>query len=310
LPAHLVARVLNDFNAGNLDAFLAAQTLGVGRSRLYQLRTDFLQDKTDFQAGVSGGNHRPPWPEPACQFLEEFLPLQQPPNYQLIADELLRLHGLKRARSSVEAYIKTHLPHLLPSRPKKPRTYRRFRRAHIGELWQHDSSIHQWWPAQSKQLLLLTVDDHSGLHVQGSFVEADTTWNHFLHFRNAFQRWGIPEIIYTDGLSLFGPSSTEDHLDPKSEFQRALRGLNVAHLVAPTPQAKEVRCHRTPSQPEILGRRTPPKRHLAPYSRGFLALIRCPVLFRQEFQFCTVADSQPNSTILDTGKTDSIVCRA
>jgi len=42
LPAHLVARVLHDFNAGILDAILAAQTLGVGRSRLYQLRTDFL----------------------------------------------------------------------------------------------------------------------------------------------------------------------------------------------------------------------------------------------------------------------------
>jgi hypothetical protein len=33
-------------------------------------------------------------------------------------------------------------------------------------------------------------------------------------------------------------SSSSDHSDPKSEFQRALRGLRVAHLVAPTPQAK------------------------------------------------------------------------
>jgi hypothetical protein len=29
-----------------------------------------------------------------------------------------------------------------------------------------------------------------------------------------------------------------DHADPRSEFQRALRSLHVAHLVAPTPQAK------------------------------------------------------------------------
>lgn len=238
MPIHLVSRVLEDFNAGDLDAFLAARTLGVSRSRLYQLRAAFLQDKPNFQPGTSGGNHREKWPSHARQFLEEFLPLQNPPNYQLVADELLRLHGLKRARSSVEAYVKTHFPHLLPSSPKKPGTYRRFRRAHIGELWQHDSSIHQWWPAERKQLLLLTVDDHSGLNIQGSFVEADTTWNHFLHFRNAFQRWGIPEIVYTDGLSLFGASSADDRLDPKSEFQRALRGLEIAHLVAPTPQAK------------------------------------------------------------------------
>ena len=44
--------------------------------------------------------------------------------------------------------------------------------------------------------------------------------------------------IYTDALSLFGASSSDDHADPVSEFQRALRGLQVAHLVAPTPQAK------------------------------------------------------------------------
>ena len=149
-----------------------------------------------------------------------------------------RLFGFVRARSSVEAFLKTHLPLLLPAPPPRIRTYRRFRRAHIGELWQHDSSIHQWWPAAQKQILLLTVDDHSGLNVAGRFVTADTTWNHFCHFRSLFETHGIPEIIYTDALSLFGSSSSNDRSDPKSEFQRALLALGVAHLVAPTPQAK------------------------------------------------------------------------
>jgi hypothetical protein len=126
----------------------------------------------------------------------------------------------------------------VPSPTRPPRVYRRFRRACIGEHWQHDSSIHQWWPAAAKQTLLLTVDDHSGLNLAGRLVESDTTWDHFEHFRQAFESWGLPEIIYTAGLSLFGPSSSHDHSDPKSEFQRALRGLGVAHLVAPTPQAK------------------------------------------------------------------------
>lgn len=138
----------------------------------------------------------------------------------------------------METHVKAHYGHLVPLPARKPRVHRRFRRAHIGELWQHDSSIHQWWPAASKQTLLLTVDDHSGLNLAGRFVESDTTWNHFEHFREAFGRWGLPEIVYTDGLSLFGPSSAHDRSDPRSEFQRALRGLGVAHLVAPTPQAK------------------------------------------------------------------------
>ena len=221
-----------------LDPLSAANRLGVSRTRLYQLRTDYLRNKSDYQPKASGGDRREAWPPEVVDFLKNFLPVQSPPNYQLVANELERLCDFKRARATVESYVKTHLAHLVPTSPPKKRTYRRFRRAHIGELWQHDSSIHQWWPAPRKQTLLLTVDDCSGLYVAGRFVESDTTWNHFQHFREAFERHGLPEAIYTDALSLFGPSSSNHHADPRSEFQRALRALHVAHLVAPTPQAK------------------------------------------------------------------------
>ena len=221
-----------------MDADQAAHALGIGKTRLYQLRGAWLSGRHSFQPGSSGGDHLMPWPPEARSFLEGFLPLQNPPNYQLVSDELLRLCGFSRARSSVEAYVKTHFSHLAPAPERKHRTYRRFRRAKIGDLWQHDSSIHQWWPAPEKQVLLLTIDDHSGLNIAGRFVSSDTTWNHFSHFREAFETHGIPQSIYTDGLSLFGPSSSNDHSDPKSEFQRALLALGIAHLVAPTPQAK------------------------------------------------------------------------
>ncbi len=128
----------------------------------------------------------------------------------------------------------------MPLPVNKPRIYRRFRRSRFGELFQHESSIHQWWPGPEKQTLLPTLDEHSGLNIAGRFVPRDTTWAHFLHFHEAFERFGIPQAIYTDGLSLFGPSSSHDHLDPRSEFQRALRAIGVAHLVAPSlkPKAK------------------------------------------------------------------------
>ena len=202
------------------------------------MRTDWLARRDSYRPKASGGDRRGLWPAKVHTFLEGFLPVANPPNYQLVADELERLCGFTRARSSVEAYVKRHFPHLVALPPRKQRVHRRFRRATIGELWQHDSSIHQWWPASGKQTLLLTVDDHSGLNLAGRFVTSDTTWNHFLHFREAFETHGIPEIVYTDGLSLFGPSSSNDRADPKSQFQRALRALGIAHLVAPTPQAK------------------------------------------------------------------------
>jgi len=229
---------LADFNARVLDTASACHQLGIGKSRLYQLRTQWLKNQSSFQPSSSGGNHRTLWTPEIRAFIKSFLPLQRPPNFQLVSDELLRLFNFSRSRSTVEAYAKKHFSQFIPAPERKPRTYRRFRRANAGELWQHDSSIHQWWPAPKKQTLLLTVDDHSGFNLAGSFVSSDTTWNHFQHFRAAFLAHGIPRCVYTDGLSLFGPSSSSDHSDPKSEFQRALRALEIAHLVAPTPQAK------------------------------------------------------------------------
>ena len=172
------------------------------------------------------------------QFLQDFLPLQRPPNYQLVADELASRFAFHRNRKSVASYSQQHFPLLLNVPPPLPKPRRRWQRARVGELWQHDSSIHQWWPAQEKQTLLLTVDDHSRKYLAGTFVCADTTWHHFLHFRSAFTTYGLPLAIYTDGLALFGHQSSADGLDPHSEFQRTLTALGVSHLVAPSPQAK------------------------------------------------------------------------
>ena len=108
------------------------------------MRTAFLRDKAGYGPQPSGGAHRGPWPAGVDSFLEGFLPLQNPPNYQLVADEMERLCGFKRARSSVASHVKSHLSHLVPAPQRKPRTCRRFRRARIGEFYQHDSSIHQW----------------------------------------------------------------------------------------------------------------------------------------------------------------------
>jgi hypothetical protein len=92
----------------------------------------------------------------------------------------------------------------------------------------------QWWLAAEKQILLLCVNDCSGPWGD-TFVPADTTWNHFEHFRRLFEEWGIPLSIYTDALSLFEARSSNDHAEPVIEFKRARHNLPVAHLVAPTP---------------------------------------------------------------------------
>jgi len=116
LPPAFVLRILASFNAGDMDPAVAAEQLGVGKTRLDQLWGAYLRDRSSFRPGPSGGARRGAWPAHVRAFLEEFLPLSNPPNYQLACDELQRLHGLVRARSSVEAHVKAHCAHLVPRR--------------------------------------------------------------------------------------------------------------------------------------------------------------------------------------------------
>ena len=212
--------------------------LEVSRAHLFRLRCVWLHAPSAFKVRPSGGNHHDGWPLEIQRFLEAFLPLQRPPNYQLVADELVARFAFHRNRKSVAAFSRTHFPQLVRALAPPPKPRRRWERSSVGELWQHDSSIHPWWPADDKQTLLLTVDDHSRKYLAATFVPTDTTWHHFEHFRGAFMRHGRPLALYTDGLALFGYQSSTDGGDPRSEFQRALTALGVSHLVAPSPQAK------------------------------------------------------------------------
>ena len=66
----------------------------------------------------------------------------------------------------------------------------------------------------------------------------ETTWAHFACARAAIAAHGAPRAYYTDGLSLFGAVPHTGPDDVRSQFQRALLGLGIAHRVAPDPQAK------------------------------------------------------------------------
>lgn len=132
-----------------MDPDVAAQLLSVSRANLFRLRAAWLQHPDTFSLRLSGGNHRTLWSTEIQKFLKTFLPLQQPPNYQLVADELATRFAFQRDRKSVAAYARHHFPLLVSVPAPTPKSRRRWERARVGDLWQHDSSIHQWWPSEA-----------------------------------------------------------------------------------------------------------------------------------------------------------------
>lgn len=240
LPLEVIEKTLAAFNDGSLSPGDACIRLGVGRSRLYTLRTLWLAAGRSLPLTPSGGDHTSPWPEEAQAFLRITLATGEPVNFSFLADELSRRFGFKRSASNVRSHVRNHMPELLREPLKRgPKPRRRWQRKGYGDLLQHDSSPHQWWPGEKLQILALTIDDATRFIVGAGFIEAETTFAHLAHVRKIFLTHGLPNDFYTDGLSLFGHESRKaGDTDTLSQFQRALGCLGVSHLVAKDPQSK------------------------------------------------------------------------
>lgn len=240
LPLKVVETTLAAFNDGQLSPEDACVRLGISRSRLYTLKTHWLAGGRRLPLAPSGGDHATPWPDEAEAFLRLTLVTGEPPNFSFLADELYRRFTFKRSASNVRNHVRKHMPELLREPLKRgPKPRRRWQRKGYGDLLQHDSSPHQWWPGEKLQILALTIDDATRFIVGAGFIEAETTFAHLAHVRNIFLTHGLPNSFYTDGLSLFGHESRKaGDTDTLSQFQRALGCLGVAHLVAKDPQSK------------------------------------------------------------------------
>ncbi len=172
--------------------------------------------------------------------MHQILQVDEEPNYSFIKDELERRFDFCRSISNIRNYVLKNMGDLLKKPLKRgPKPRRRWQRKGYGDLLQHDSSPHQWWPGDKLQILALTIDDATRSIVGARFIEAETTFEHLAHVRRIFQTHGLPRDFYTDGLSLFGHESRKaGDTNTLSQFQRALGCLGVSHLVAKDPQSK------------------------------------------------------------------------
>lgn len=226
-------RQVERFNNGESSCEEVCEKLGIGRSRLYELRTEWLKNRHDFVPKVSGGDRHGKWPSDCEKLALELL--QHPPvNYALIADELARQYHFERSRGAVRHYLLKHFPLFVQSTRPGPKPRRRWECSQSGQIWQHDATPVRIWPSSRAQSLITTVDDHTRTVIHASVWATETLWAHFLHLRAAFTEFGIPEMLYTDGFSMFGHEGE----DAVTKCGRMLLALQIAHRIAPSPQAK------------------------------------------------------------------------
>ena len=135
-------------------------------------------------------------------------------------------------------------------RPRKKKAVhdREVLTASIGDLIQHDASLHKWSPyADEKWTLITSLDDYSRMLLYADFVEVENTWAHIQAAQSVMQNYGLPLRYYVDNLRVFrfvqkrdsfwrNHHLETDEVDP--QWKQVLRQLNVEVVYALSPQAK------------------------------------------------------------------------
>lgn len=166
-------------------------------------------------------------------------------NYSALADRLKK-KGIRVSMTTITKRAKA----LGCYQPKKKKAVhdREVLTASIGDLIQHDASLHKWSPyAERKWTLITSLDDYSRMLLYADFVEEENTWTHIQAAQAVMQSFGLPLRYYVDNLRVFRFVQHRDsvwrthHLgtdevDP--QWKQVLRLLNVDVVYALSPQAK------------------------------------------------------------------------
>lgn len=229
---------LEQFVAGRVAAPAAAAALGISRSRLYQLKTDYLRARVEgrlssWAPGRSGGDHRPDWPAEVQDLLRRALAAGY--TCAFAASEALRLFDKRLDRSQVRRWALANGLVRPPRKPRPPAHVRRWQRESIGEVWQLDEQSDHWFgPAHPAVPVFDMLDDCSRVQVGCMMFAHETVRAYILFFRICFERYGLPLKIYVDQASFFRSDKEGAH----TQLERRLLFYGISFMLANTPEAK------------------------------------------------------------------------
>ena len=237
-----VRDTVKQFVAGLVTRQQAMESLQIGRSRLYDLRTSYLAAKAagdgeTWEPGLSGGNHKPTWPDEEQRFLRRVLsPCGEAKRYSyaFAASELGRRFGHEVDRGQVRHWAMENGIKVAVPGPRPPAHVRRWQRKAIGELWQlgatPDRFLGRGRPAYR---LLDMLDDCSRVQVGCRLYLRECVRSYLDLFYRAFSRYGLPLEIYVDKAGFFRGENGE-----LTQLGRRLKFYDVSFVFANAPESK------------------------------------------------------------------------
>lgn len=253
--AEQVKILFQGYCQGNLSRAEVENMLEIGKTRFFALLKSYRHNpeafSIDYQRTTTGH---------LTQDAEQQIERELLRDKDLVEDKELPIYGynysalvdrLKKKGVQVSATTVTKRAKALGCYiPKKKRKVhdREVLTASIGDLVQHDASLHKWSPyANEKWTLITSIDDYSRMLLYAEFVREENTWAHIQAAQSLMQTFGLPFRYYVDNLRVFRFVQHRDsvwrthHLETDEvdpQWKQVLRTLKVEVVYALSPQAK------------------------------------------------------------------------
>lgn len=256
-----VVVILEKYRDGNVSALDAQRYLNLKKSQFFVLVKKYrTQGKKDFSITYPRhtANHVIS-PKVRTRIVSELVKQKQlivrkdvpldRYNYAFVKDTLQRTHHISVSASTV-GEIAHDLGYVVGKKQIPNDHTRVVTSACVGELLQHDTSIHLFAPdAKEKWYLITTLDDCSRDFLYGKLFLHETSWAHISAMESVCTRYGIPLAYYSDSHSIFRYVRARDVLRPHHSFhtftddvltqwKAVTQELGIKALYATSPQAK------------------------------------------------------------------------
>lgn len=116
----------------------------------------------------------------------------------------------------------------------------RQRRTNYGEMQQYDGSYHEWFEDRGPKCCLLAAIDDATSKVEAKFDQHEGVNPTFNFWEQYIKKYGKPHSIYVDKFSTYSMNDklAKENPDTLTQFQRAMRQLNIEVINAHSSQAK------------------------------------------------------------------------
>ena len=161
-------------------------------------------------------------------------------NHTHLTELLREREGIDLSRPTVRRILARASMGSPRSRRSPQHRFRRRRMPQEGMLVQVDGSHHPWLEDRGPRfVLLLAVDDATGVMAQVVFRTAEDTRGYLVLLEGMVRQWGIPLALYSDRHAAFKYNARQGPvLYESTQVARVMRELGIRQIFALSPQAK------------------------------------------------------------------------